>query len=111
VHKKTLSRLEQKMTEYDFIIQYKKGSEMPADFLSRNVLAEIDVFTPDLPILQQRDEFAHSVIEFLQKGSLPADRPTWPALPHRVSWRTASCGVESCVTMPQPEQCWYCRPR
>ena len=74
VHKKTLSRLEQKMTEYDFIIQYKKGSEMPADFLSRNVLAEIDVFTPDLPILQQRDEFAHSVIEFLQKGSLPADR-------------------------------------
>jgi transposase InsO family protein len=62
------------MTEHDFIIQYKKGSEMPADFLSRNVLEEIDIFTPDLPMLQQRDEFAHAVSEFLQKGALPANK-------------------------------------
>ena len=74
VHKKTLSRLEHKMTEHDFVIQYKKGSEMPADFLSRNVLEEIDIFTPDLPMLQQRDEFAHAVSEFLQKGALPANK-------------------------------------
>jgi hypothetical protein len=38
VHDKTLNRLKQKMNEFDFIIQYKKGSEMPADYLSRNVL-------------------------------------------------------------------------
>jgi hypothetical protein len=47
---------------------------MPADFLSRNVLEEIDIFTPDLPMLQQRDEFAHAVSEFLQKGALPANK-------------------------------------
>jgi len=62
------------MTEHDFVIQYKKGSEMPADFLSRNVLEEIDIFTPDLPMLQQRDEFAHAVSEFLQKGVIPANK-------------------------------------
>jgi hypothetical protein len=62
------------MNAYDFIIQYKKGSEMPADFLSRNVLDEIDVFSPDLPLLQARDEFANAVIEFLQHNKKPADK-------------------------------------
>ena len=73
VHKKTLNRLQDKMNEFDFVIHYKKGSEMPADFLSRNVLEEIDIFTPDLPMLQQRDEFAHAVTKFLQNGELPAN--------------------------------------
>jgi hypothetical protein len=49
VHKKPLSRLEHKMTEHNFVIQYKKGSEMLADFLSRNVLEEIDIFYPRPP--------------------------------------------------------------
>jgi hypothetical protein len=74
VHKKTSSRLEHKMTEYDFVIQYKKGSEMSADFLSRNILDEIDVFTPELPLLQQNDEFAHEVSQFLQQGTLPHNK-------------------------------------
>jgi hypothetical protein len=73
VHTKTLNRLQEKMNNYDFIIQYKKGTEMPADFLSRNVLEEIDVFSPDLPLLQARDEFANAIIEFLQHKKLPAD--------------------------------------
>jgi len=73
VHTKTLNRLQEKMNNYDFIIQYKKGTEMPADFLSRNVLEEIDVFSPDLPLLQARDEFANAIIEFLQHNKLPAD--------------------------------------
>jgi hypothetical protein len=47
---------------------------MPADFLSRNELEEINVFTPDLPLLQARDEFANAVIEFLQHIKLPADK-------------------------------------
>jgi transposase InsO family protein len=74
VHTKTLNRLQEKMNNFDFIIQYKKGSEMPADFLSRNALEEINVFTPDLPLLQARDEFANAVIEFLQHNKLPADK-------------------------------------
>jgi len=74
VHTKTLNRLQEKMNSFDFVIQYKKGTEMPADFLSRNVLNEIDVFSPDLPLLQARDEFASSVIQFLQHNQLPADK-------------------------------------
>ena len=62
------------MNKFDFIIQYKKGSEMLADFLSRNVLEEIQVFTPQLPHLQNNDEFAHAVVSFLQKGKLPDDK-------------------------------------
>ncbi len=46
---------------------------MPADFLSRNVLEEIDIFSPDLPLLQARDKFANAVIEFLQQNKRPAD--------------------------------------
>ena len=74
VHDKTLNRLKQKMNEFDFIIQYKKGSEMPADFLSRNVLEEIQIFTPELPQLQNSDEFARALIVFLQHQQLPADK-------------------------------------
>jgi len=54
------------MNHFDFIIQYKKGSKMPADFLSRNVLEEIDLFSQDLPLLQATDEFANAIIEFLK---------------------------------------------
>ena len=47
---------------------------MSADFLSRNVLEEIQIFTPDLPNLQRSDEFAHAVILFLKSQTLPADK-------------------------------------
>ena len=38
VHTKTLNQLQEVMNTYDFDIIYKKGSEMPADYLSRNHL-------------------------------------------------------------------------
>ena len=41
VHTKTLNRLQEAMLAYDFEITYKKGSEMPADFLSRNAINSI----------------------------------------------------------------------
>ena len=34
LHTKSLNRLQQAMLDYDFTIQYKKGINMPADFLS-----------------------------------------------------------------------------
>ena len=34
--------------EWDFTIQYKKGSEMPADYLSRNVVESIEISDEDL---------------------------------------------------------------
>jgi hypothetical protein len=73
VHTKTLNRLQQIMNEYDFLIQYKNGKEMPADFLSRNVLSAIDIFAHDLPKLQKSDEFASTVAKFLTKNLLPPD--------------------------------------
>jgi len=73
VHKKTLSRLQEAMLEYDFKIVYKSGKEMPADFLSRNVLASIDVFTPDLPKLQDEDNFISAVKKFMLHQVLPRD--------------------------------------
>ena len=42
-HTKTLNRLQLKATEFDFIIKYKKGDEMPADFLSRNVVTSLEI--------------------------------------------------------------------
>jgi hypothetical protein len=39
--------------------------------LSRNVLAEINVFTPDLPQLQEQDEFVGAICTFIKKNKLP----------------------------------------
>ena len=73
VHTKTLNRLQQAMTDYDFIIKYKKGEEMPADFLSRNVCEEIDVFASDLPRLQQEDKLVRALRNFLKEKIMPDD--------------------------------------
>ena len=60
--------------EYYFQIMYKAGKEMPADFLSRNVLASIDVFTPDLPRLQERDKFIANVKTYMLTQQLPTNK-------------------------------------
>ena len=62
LHTKTLNRLQTALLEHDFVIQYKKGAIMPADYLSRlptlqvqNVeatVAAFDPFQPDLSKLQ-----------------------------------------------------------
>ena len=41
VHTRTLNRLQEAMNTYNFKITYKKGSEMPADFLSRHAVNAI----------------------------------------------------------------------
>jgi hypothetical protein len=62
LHSKTMNRFQKAQLEHDFIIQYKKGSDMPADYLSRlppttqesandPVVAAIDPFQTDLPDL------------------------------------------------------------
>ena len=47
VHTKTLNRLQEAMLTFDFEIVYKKGSEMPADFLSRNLVVDSISFDED----------------------------------------------------------------
>ena len=47
VHTKTLKRLQEAMLTFNFEIMYKKGSEMPADFLSRNMVVDSITFDED----------------------------------------------------------------
>jgi len=53
------------MNIFDFTIHYKKGSEMPADFLSRNVCEAIDVFDSKLPQLQEEDPVCKVILDFI----------------------------------------------
>jgi hypothetical protein len=58
-----LNRLQTALLEHDFVIQYKKGSNMPADYLSRlpgaketvTSIAAFDPFQADLFNLQMQD--------------------------------------------------------
>ncbi len=78
VHTKTLYRIQEAMMEYDFEIFYKKGEEMPADFLSRNICS----LSPELSLenigrLQKQDIQLSVVVNYLKHGTLPrssADR-------------------------------------
>jgi hypothetical protein len=63
------------MMEYDFEIFYKKGEEMPADFLSCN----INSLSPELPLanicrLQNSDTQLRPIINYLKSGNLPATK-------------------------------------
>jgi hypothetical protein len=55
VHTKTLNRLQEIMNTYYFDIVYKKGSEMTADYLSRNLVAAISWDAADLQQEQNAD--------------------------------------------------------
>ncbi len=43
VHTKALSQIQEAMWKYDFEIMNQKGSKMPADFLSRNVVSQLQL--------------------------------------------------------------------
>ena len=49
------------MMDYEFEIKYSKGEVIPADYLSRNVLESIDIFSEDLVHLQKQDEFCTTI--------------------------------------------------
>ena len=73
VHTKTLNRLQEAMNTYSFQIIYKKGSEMPADYLSRNVVDSIKWSLEDISQLQEQDALIHAIREFLFNRNLPDD--------------------------------------
>ncbi len=78
LHTKTMNRLQAALLEHDFVIQYKKGEIMPADYLSRlpssrnNEVSEItegfDPFQPDLHDLQKADEQLQNMNHFRVHG-------------------------------------------
>jgi hypothetical protein len=78
LHTKTMNRLQAALLEHDFVIQYKKGEIMPADYLSRlpsaneTIIAEItecfDPFQPDLKDLQRADTQLQNLNHFRIHG-------------------------------------------
>ena len=74
VHTRTLNRLQEAMNTYDFEIIYKKGSEMPADFLSRNVIDAISWDHQQLQQEQDRDPLIKALKGYLLNRELPADQ-------------------------------------
>jgi len=71
MHTKTLNRLQEAMLEFDFETVYKKGSEMPADFLSRNVVNAISFANDDMSEGQQADPNFRALYDFLINRRIP----------------------------------------
>jgi len=76
MHSKMLNRLQTALREHDFVIQFKKGSNMPADYLSRlpgakETIASISAFDPfqaDLYDLQMKDDDLQMLQTFMTKN-------------------------------------------
>jgi hypothetical protein len=83
LHSKTLNRLQTALLEHDFIIQYKKGSNMPADYLSRlpgakeniDSISAFDPFQADLYNLQMKDEILQGIQTFRNSRQWPQTIP------------------------------------
>jgi hypothetical protein len=83
LHSKTMNRLQTALLEHDFVIQYKKGSNMPADYLSRlpgakENIASISAFDPfqaDLYELQRQDEILQGIQTFRNTNQWPQTIP------------------------------------
>jgi hypothetical protein len=78
LHKNTLKRLQIAMYEFDFEIRYKKGINMPVNYLSRYTIAalneftpQVDPFAPDLQALQAKDPNLVKVQYFLSNEKWP----------------------------------------
>ena len=61
------------MNTFDFEIVYKKGSEMPADYLSRNLVSAISWEASELLQAQAADPLIKALKNFLLNKELPHD--------------------------------------
>ena len=77
---KTFNRLILAMLDFDFEIQYKKGSEMPADFLSRSYqeTCAVSILDKDLVAVQEKDTKCKLIKEVLEnKWAYSFPMPFW----------------------------------
>ncbi len=90
LHSKTMNRLQTALLEHNFVIQYNKGSNMPADYLSRlpgakENIASISAFDPfqtDLYDLWMQDISARHV-NIPEHQPMASNNPeTGPSLLH-----------------------------
>jgi len=85
LHTKTMNRLQAALLEHDFVIQYKKGEIMPADYLSRLPAANVvdiaditecfDPFQADLKDLQKENKQLQHMNHFRTHGQWPEGLP------------------------------------
>jgi hypothetical protein len=59
------------MNTYDFNIFYKKGSEMPVDYLSRNIIAAMSWDASSLQNAQNTDPLLKALKNFILNKELP----------------------------------------
>jgi hypothetical protein len=80
LHTKTLNQLQTALLEQNFVVQYKKGTNMPADYLSRlpsllinsieaPTIAAFDPFNQDLQLLQHQDHGLEAIFHFIKHGT------------------------------------------
>jgi hypothetical protein len=108
IHTKTLNRLQTAMMDFDFEIQYKKGIEMPADFLSRATVDEINAINPfneDLPALQRQCSQSKMIIEQIYKVLI---NPT-----QRIKDLADTCFIDQSVLWKKisAQDSWDAQPR
>jgi hypothetical protein len=82
LHMKMLNPLQTALLEHDFVVQYKKGTNMPADYLSRlpsvpvsaletPAVEAFDPFMPELQLLQRQDQDLQAIFQFLKTNEWP----------------------------------------
>jgi RNase H-like domain found in reverse transcriptase len=75
LHSKTMNQVQMALLEHNFVIQYKKGSNMPAGYLSRlsgtketiSSISAFDPFQSDLFDLQMKDEHLQMLQNYMKK--------------------------------------------
>ncbi len=90
VHTKTLNRLQEAMNMFDFEIIYKKGSEMPADYLSRDLINAISWDSNKLLQAQAADPLIKAPESFLLNKELLHD----PKCQSLVKLFSSDCFIE-----------------
>jgi len=78
LHSKTMNLFQTALLEHDFIIQYKTGSNMLADYLSRlpattsePIIAAFNPFQTDLAEVQREEPFAQNILYYGKHNQWP----------------------------------------
>jgi hypothetical protein len=69
IHTKTLNPMQEAMNTYDFEIIYQKGSEMPADYLSQNIVDSIQIEDGQMEKAQDAEEWISDIKKWMLNGT------------------------------------------
>ena len=104
VHTRTLNRLQEAMNIYNFDICYKKGSEMPADYLSRHAIDAISWDSNELLQAQNHDPLISKIKNYILHRQIPSDNLAQTTVRHyaldcfvenEIVWRRLKRGGEA----------------